>query len=134
MRKILQNHLLIIFGWISIALGMLGVILPILPTTPFMIAALIFFSKSSPRFHQMLLNNAVFGPALKEWEEKKVVSRQVKYKATFLIIISFSISLAIYYNNIHVQLYLIALALVLLFMIWRIKEEPQLQNKSVNKS
>lgn len=130
MRKIIQNHLLITFGWVCIALGILGVILPILPTTPFLIAALVFFSKSSPRFHQMLLNNALFGPALKEWEEKKVLSRQIKYKASFLIVISFSISIAIYSNDIHIQLYLFGLALVLLFLIWRIKEKPQLENKS----
>lgn len=134
MRKIIQNHLLIIFGWICIVLGLMGIILPILPTTPFMIAALVFFSKSSPRFHQMLLNNAVFGSVLKEWEEKKILSRQIKFKATLLIVISFSISIVIYYNNIHIQLYLIALALVLLFLIWRIKEETQLQNKPINKS
>lgn len=134
MRKIIQNHLLIIFGWICIVLGLMGIILPILPTTPFMIAALVFFSKSSPRFHQMLLNNAVFGSVLKEWEEKKILSRQIKFKATLLIVVSFSISIVIYYNNIHIQLYLIALALVLLFLIWRIKEETQLQNKPINKS
>jgi uncharacterized membrane protein YbaN (DUF454 family) len=134
MRKILQNHLLIFFGWICIALGAIGAVLPLLPTTPFLILALVFFSKSSPRFHHMLLNNATVGPVLKDWEEKKVLSRQIKYKATFLIAISFSISVAIYYNDIHVQLYLIALALVLLFLIWRIKEEPQTESKTNNRS
>ncbi len=134
MRKIIQNHLFIILGWLCIALGMLGIILPLLPTTPFMILALVLFSKSSPRFHQMLLNNAKVGPVLREWEEKKVLSRKIKYRATFLIIISFSITLVIYSDNLHIQLYLLGLALILLFLIWRIKEESQIENKSFEES
>lgn len=123
MRKILQNHLFIILGWIFIVIAVIGAILPILPTTPFLIVALIFFSKSSPRFHQMLLNNALFGPALKQWEAKKTLSRQTKYKASVLIILSFSISIVIYHHNIQLQLLLVVMAIVLLFLIWRIKEE-----------
>lgn len=122
MRKILQNHLLIIFGWLCIILAILGVILPVLPTTPFLIAALVFFSKSSPRFHQMLLNNKSFGPILKQWEERKTLSRKTKYKASLLIIISFSITIAIFNNNLQYQLLLVTMAIILLFLIWRIKE------------
>lgn len=124
MRKVLQNHLLVIFGWLFIALGLIGVILPVLPTTPFLIVALALFSKSSPRFHQMLLNNAWFGPTLKQWEDKKTLSRQTKYKASVLIIITFSISAVIIDTKIQFQLLLVCLAIVLLCFIWRIKEEP----------
>ena len=124
MKKTLQNHLLVFFGWLFVVLGVIGAILPILPTTPFLIVALAFFSKSSPKFHQMLLNNVWFGPILKQWEDKKTLSRQTKYKAYFLIIITFTISVAIFNNEIQLQLLLIGIAIVLLFLIWRIKEEP----------
>ncbi|MCU7874672.1 MAG: YbaN family protein [Candidatus Thiodiazotropha sp. (ex Lucinoma borealis)] len=124
MRKFLQNYLLIIFGWLFTILGIIGALLPVLPTTPFLIVALAFFSKSSPRFHKMLLNNIWFGPILKQWEDKKTLSRQTKYKAYFLIIITFSISTAIINNNIQFQLLLVGTAIALLFFIWRIKEEP----------
>ena len=123
MRNILQNHLLIILGWLFIALGLVGAVLPVLPTTPFLILALVLFSKSSPRFHHMLLNNVWFGPTLKQWEDKKTMSRQTKYRASFLIIITFSISLAFFYDEILLQLLLVGIAIVLLFFIWRIKEE-----------
>ncbi|MCU7841748.1 MAG: YbaN family protein [Candidatus Thiodiazotropha sp. (ex Troendleina suluensis)] len=123
-EKILQNYLLIIFGWLFTILGIIGALLPVLPTTPFLIVALAFFSKSSPRFHKMLLNNIWFGPILKQWEDKKTLSRQTKYKAYFLIIITFSISTAIINNNIEFQLLLVGTAIALLFFIWRIKEEP----------
>jgi len=123
MKKILQSHLLVIFGWLFTLLGVIGLILPILPTTPFLIVALVLFSKSSPRFHQMLLNNVWFGPTLKQWEDKKTLSRKTKYKAFFLIIITFSISVAIFNDKILFQLVLIGIAIVLLIFIWRIKEQ-----------
>jgi len=123
MKIFLRNNLFIILGWFFVVLGVIGVILPILPTTPFLIVALAFFSKSSPRFHQMLLNNVWFGPTLKQWEDKKTLSRKIKYKAFFLIIITFSISVAILDGKIQLQLLLVGIAIVLLFFIWRIKED-----------
>ena len=123
MKKFLHHHLLIVLGWLFIALGVIGIVLPILPTTPFLIVALALFSKSSPRFHRMLLNNAWFGPILKQWEESKTLSRKTKYKASCLIILFFAISVLMIENTIQIQLLLIVLAVVLLFFIWRIKEQ-----------
>lgn len=125
MRKIIQKHLLIIFGWLCIILALLGVILPLLPTTPFLIAALVFFSKSSPRFHQMLLNNKKFGPVLRQWEETRTMSRQTKYRASILIILSFSITLAVFHDNQQYQLLLATMACVLLFFVWRVREDGE---------
>jgi uncharacterized protein len=121
--KVLQNHLLILLGWFFIVLGIVGILVPILPTTPFLIVALALFSKSSPRFHRMLLTNAWFGPILKQWEENKTISRKTKYKAFFMIIVIFSISIALFKNTIEIQLLLMALAGILLFFIGRIKEQ-----------
>jgi len=73
MKKILTNHALIILGWFFVLLGLIGVVLPILPTTPFMIVAAALFAKSSPRFHQMLLNNKYVSEVLRDWDERHVV-------------------------------------------------------------
>ena len=124
MRNNLQKHLLVILGWLFIVLGIIGVILPVFPTTPFLIVALAIFSKSSPRFHQMLLNNVWFGPVLKQWEDKKSLSRKIKHKVLFLVFITFLISIIILHNKIQLQLLLVGMAIVLIFFIWRIKEEP----------
>ena len=123
MKKLLHNHLLILLGWLFVVLGVIGILLPLLPTTPFLIVALALFSKSSPRFHRMLLNNAWFGPTLKQWEDNKTVSRKTKYKACFLIILIFAISVAVLDDRIELQLLLIGIAILLLFLIWRIKEQ-----------
>ena len=121
MKKFVRDNLLVIMGWFFTLLGVVGIILPLLPTTPFLIVALIFFSKSSPRFHRMLLNNAWFGRSLRQWEETKTLSRKTKYKASLLIIVTFSISIAIVDRAILAML-LVGLAIVLLICIWRIKE------------
>ena len=122
MKNFLHTHLLILLGWFFLALGAIGAVLPILPTTPFLIVALALFSKSSPRFHQMLLNNRWFGPTLRQWEETRTLSRKTKYKVYTLIIAVFSVSIAIFHDKIHYQLMLAALGAILLAIIWRIKE------------
>ncbi len=122
MKNFLHTHLLILLGWFFLALGAIGAVLPILPTTPFLIVALALFSKSSPRFHQMLLNNRWFGPTLRQWEETRSLSRKTKYKVYALIIAVFSVSIAIFHDKIHYQLMLAALGAILLAIIWRIKE------------
>jgi uncharacterized membrane protein YbaN (DUF454 family) len=114
--------LFISLGWFFILLGIIGIVLPILPTTPFLILALALFAKSSSRFHQMLLNNRWVGASLKQWEEKKSVSRQTKLNACILVIASFSISIAILHGRVELQAFLIITAAVLLFFIWRLKE------------
>lgn len=123
MRILLQRHLFIILGWVFTLLGIIGAFLPILPTTPFLILALVLFSKSSPRFHHMLINNRWFGPSLRQWEANKTLSRKTKYKAIVLIIITFSISVALIEGQLLFQLLLIGLAIALLIFLWRIKEQ-----------
>ena len=122
MIKFLQKNIFVILGWLFTLLGIIGVILPLLPTTPFLIVALVFFSKSSPRFYQMLLNNPWVGPTLKQWEATKTLSRKIKYKAMLLIVVTFSVSIAILHTDRLVQMLLVILCIVLLAFIWRIKE------------
>lgn len=122
MTSTLKKYLLISLGWCFVALAIIGAFLPLLPTTPFLIVALGIFSKSSERFHQMLLNNRWFGPGLRQWEAEKTVTRQTKRRATALIILTFAISIAILHGRIGLQCMLIGIAALLLFFIWRLRE------------
>lgn len=127
MRKLVINHLLITLGWFFVLLGLVGALIPIVPTTPFMIIAAALFAKSSPRFHQMLLNNRWFGGILKDWEERGVLARNIKRRATLLIVFTFSMSIGILYEKPVLQLVLLGIGATLLFFLWRIKEDTENQ-------
>ncbi|MDO7597540.1 MAG: YbaN family protein [Pseudomonadota bacterium] len=118
----IKHILLIILGWLFIILGVIGAVLPILPTTPFLILALACFAESSPRFHRMLLNNKWFGPALAQWERTKTIRRNIKYKVMLLIIATFGISIFVLSGRTGLQLMLVVFCLMVLFFVWRIKE------------
>ena len=123
----LKRYCLISIGWLCIILASIGVVLPLLPTTPFLILALACFSKSSPRFHRMLLNHKWFGPHLAQWEHSHTIHQPIKRKAMLLIIITFAISIAVLAGRMELQLMLAVLCLILLWFVSRLKEsEPPL--------
>ncbi len=79
-------------GWISVLLGLVGVFVPILPTTPFLILAAFLFSKSSPRLHLWLTSMPYFGSAIIDWESNKVIRPRAKKFATVGILLTFGLS------------------------------------------
>lgn len=81
----LRRWLLLIAGFLSLALGAIGVILPGLPTTPFVLLAAYFFARSSPAMHERLLANRVFGPMIVEWNEHRSIPLRAKILAVVMI-------------------------------------------------
>jgi len=69
-------------GIVSVALGVIGAFLPILPTVPFLILAAFAFSRSNPVWEARLMNHPVYGPSLRAWRERGIVSRKGKLAAT----------------------------------------------------
>jgi uncharacterized membrane protein YbaN (DUF454 family) len=72
------------------ALGVIGTLLPVVPTTPFMLLALWAFSKSSRRFHDWLRHHRIFGPPLQRWDEEHVVPLWAKIVAISSMVASLS--------------------------------------------
>lgn len=83
----------ILLGWSAVALGLLGVALPVLPTTPFLLVAAFAFGKSSPRARAWLIEHAHFGPAIQDWEERGAISRRAKTLAVGMMTVVFVASL-----------------------------------------
>lgn len=126
MRKKLKQYLFISLGWVFVLLGAIGAVLPLLPTTPFLILALACFAENSPRFHRMLLHHKWFGPPLQQWENSHTMRRSVKKKVYLLIILTFGISIAVLWGRTGLQLMLVGICLILLWFISRIKEAESL--------
>ncbi|MDG6774417.1 YbaN family protein [Thiomicrorhabdus sp. ZW0627] len=132
MTAVLKRHFYFVAGGVFFLTGLLGVVLPVLPTTPFMILAAGCFAKSSPRFHQALLNNRWIGADLRRWEQERTMLRSTKKKATWVIVVMFSISIAVLADKPWLQLMLVAIAGVLLFFLWRVKEQASAETKELN--
>jgi uncharacterized membrane protein YbaN (DUF454 family) len=75
-----------ILGFIFIGVATLGVVLPLLPTTPFLLLAAGCFARSSPNLHRMLTENSIFGPIIKNWHEHGAISIRVKAIAILSLI------------------------------------------------
>jgi len=80
-------------GVFSLILGIIGIVLPGLPTTPFVLLAGACFVRASPRAHAWLLRNPTFGPMLREWEAHRSISPRVKRFALTAMLLLGSVSL-----------------------------------------
>ncbi len=112
-----------ILGGVSLALGLLGIVLPLLPTTPFALLAAFCFARSSPRMHAWLLAHPMMGPAIVNWREEGAVSRRAKLAATIAVIATFVLSLALGVRESILLVQALALGGVMVFL-WT-RPEPR---------
>ncbi len=80
-------------GFFSLALGGAGVLLPLLPTTPFVLVAAFAFAKSSNRLHRWLIEHNVFGPLIENWRRDGAISRPTKIVSVLSMVAIFIVSL-----------------------------------------
>jgi hypothetical protein len=115
----MKRVLLIILGWICVVLATLGVVLPLLPTTPFLLLAAWCFARSSPRFHHWLLHRSWFGSYLRHWQQHRALPKGAKPKAVALILVTFAVSIY-FVPLLWVRILLLCMMLMLLIMMWRL--------------
>ncbi len=100
--------LLWLAGSLSLALGLLGVLLPGLPTTPFMLLAAACYAKASPRLHRWMLNHRWMGPMLRDWERDRSLTRRSKTVAVLSMAVMVSLSIWSFHGRVAIQLVLLA--------------------------
>lgn len=103
-------------GVISLGLAILGVALPLLPTVPFLILAAFCFGRSDPRVERWLLEHPKFGPSIRDWRERRAISRKGKIAAT--VAFAASIVLALFVSPFPWSLAPVAAALIAGSWIW----------------
>ena len=94
MREVVQRGLLLAAGLVFLLLAAIGLALPLVPTTPFLLLAAACFARSSERLHRWLLASPAFGPILRDWEQRGAVRLHVKVVATLLLAILVAVPVA----------------------------------------
>jgi uncharacterized protein len=115
----------ICIGWLMLVLGVIGVFVPLMPTTIFLILASWFFARSSPRLEAWLLSHPRFGATLRAWKETGAVPRGAKTMAC----IGMTTGFALFWIGVHPSLWLaLAVAGVLLASALYVVTRPTLQH------
>ncbi|MDR3287139.1 MAG: YbaN family protein [Prevotellaceae bacterium] len=97
----------IFLGCLAVALGAVGVVTPVLPTTPFLLLATFLFTRSSPRLNKYLLNNRIFGKFLTNYFENKPIS--VRSKLTSIAFLWLALGATFYFAGLSKTLIIILL-------------------------
>lgn len=87
-----KKALMVAAGFISLFLGLLGIPLPLLPTTPFLLLSAWLFARSSPRFYHWLINHRYLGKNIRDYREKGGVSKKVKIMSISLLWVTIILS------------------------------------------
>jgi uncharacterized protein len=112
-----MTYLWATLGLVCVALAVVGAVLPLLPTVPFLLLAAFFFARSSSRMHNWLMSHSTFGPVIDDWNQSGAIRPRAKRYATLSILAVIGISLVINVPILVVVIQLVTLSLVLLF-IW----------------
>ena len=102
--------ILIIAGTVSLSLGIVGIVLPVLPTTPFLLPAAFCYARSSQRFYNWLLGNRYLGIYIRNYLEKRGIQLKVKIFTIAWLWLTISASVILISPNIIVQVILVIIA------------------------
>jgi len=108
-------------GFFFVGLAALGVFLPLLPTTPFLIIAAGCFAKSSEKWHRWLLSNRIFGPVIENWQQNKCISAVTKVISLSCIILFGGYAVVFALSDRVLRLLGGIVILGSLLLVWRLK-------------
>lgn len=119
--KTLLKRFLLFSGFFSLGLGILGVFLPLLPTTPFLLLSAACFARSSHKFHKKLLENRWFGFYIKNYMEGMGIPLREKVLSITLLWITISYSSLFLISNIFIKVLLLFIAIGVTLHVLTIK-------------
>lgn len=124
MNQRLGKYLYMLIGYVAVMLAIIGMFLPLMPTTCFLILAVWAFSRSAPEKAQQILMHPRFGTTVNNWYQYRIITRRTKNIITLSILTTFSITLFIYRDTYMVCTILVTVMLLLLAYINTRSETP----------
>ena len=94
----IKRYLYLTLGFVCVALGFIGTVVPGIPTTPLILVAAWAFSRSSKRFESWLLRHRIFGPLIHDWRNYRGIRRKNKIVAISVIVPTFVITITLTFN------------------------------------
>ena len=109
----------LVIGVLALALGALGIVLPLLPTTPLVLVAAFAFARSSERLHRWLLDHHIFGSLIDNWRRHGAISRRAKVVSVVSMILVLALSLVMSAPAAVVVIQFVALGAAACFVLSR---------------
>ena len=132
-NKMETNKPLVFFGWISFGLGSLGLVVPLLPTTPFILLAAFLFSKGSVTAHRWIMENEWSKEIIESWKQGKGIPRKAKIKTLIFTLLSFSFSIYMV-GAWYFRVFLITLMIIVITVILRMPTQNDIEDDKKNES
>lgn len=114
----MKKIFLLTIGFITMGLGFLGVFLPLLPTTPFLLISLACFMKSSDRMHQYVMTNKYLAPYVMDYTSSDGIPKRAKIRAILLIWITISFTAFVVIDKVPLRVMLFVIAISVTTYIW----------------
>jgi len=102
---------------VCLVLALVGLVLPVMPTVPFLVVAAWAAARSSPRLHRWLLEHPRFGPSLRDWNEAGIVPRRAKWFCTVMMAGS-AVSMPVFIPSRWLALVVLAIACMAAILVW----------------
>jgi len=112
---------LVLLGSISLTLGIIGIFLPILPTTPFILFATFLYSKSSHRFYNWIMSHGIVGKYIRQWRNNRSIPFKIKILAMFLVLLTISTSILFVTTYLVIKILLAIIGISVIIFLTRIK-------------
>ena len=125
MKDIVLNKLLVYSGTFFLVIGIIGIFIPILPTTPFLLLAAACYARGSKKFYNWLINNKWLGEYIKNYREGRGIPSKVKILSITFLWITIAFSTFIIVSNLLIQIILIIIAVGVTIHILTIKTKKK---------
>ena len=121
MRDSIKKGLLVVSGTLFLVLGVIGIFIPLLPTTPFLLLAAACYIKGSKKFYDWLIKNRWLGQYIKNYQDGKGVPFKVKIITIIVLWLTIIISTILFVSNLIIQIILFIIAIGVTIHIIKIK-------------